>query len=306
MKAQSTMQKIKKNNSIHLQNIPKVAHFMILGENPPKFMTEMVRVNMNRIKETDFDAKLWHDVDADHLVERYGDSRLSETWEYVKKDKTSGRLAKMADFLRPLIMYVEGGVYLDTDMVPCDSLDYMVDEPGVISFPFLDGFDRQVNGAAMSSPPGHPLMKMALEAFIAQGEEISTMHNLYAAGPNRMAIITDDYLISIGMDLPPLFSTSVKREGDGYNPYTDAPEVTHHGEFWTQIADIRFYWPTRNISELSTYHLHFRSWIERSRRDVEKSACFENIELIEGFVEWMCRPDVKRHNMRFDDCGTNL
>ena len=40
----------------------------------------------------------------------------------------------MANFLHTLIVHVDIGVYLDTDMVPCESLDYMVDEPGVVSF----------------------------------------------------------------------------------------------------------------------------------------------------------------------------
>jgi mannosyltransferase OCH1-like enzyme len=288
-------------------DIPRVAHFLVLGESPPAYMMEMVRVSMDRIRSTGFEAKLWRDAEAERLVSEYGDPRLSQSWEYVKADKRGGaRYAKMADFVRPLIMFTEGGVYLDTDMIPCGSLDYMVDEPGVVSFPFLHGRENQVNGAAMSAPPGHPLMKMALDSFIDLGQDISWMNNLIAAGPARMGIVTDEYLKTLGMDLPPLFSTWGS-EPTGYDPYVDAPEVTKHEGDWAQIADIRFSEPKTNIGFPPTYHLHFGSWIhihEEANRN--ENICYKQPNLIPGFVDWLCMPDIQGHHRRFSDCGRHI
>jgi len=273
---------------------------MILGDSAPAYMTEMVRVNMDRIRDTGFTPKLWRDDDVEHLVAAYGDPELSQAWQYVKEDMLSSRLAKRADFLRPLIMYMEGGVYLDTDMVPCVPLDLFIDDPHVVTFPFLYHNSREVNGAAMSSPPGHPLMKKALDAFIELGPDITTLHNLYAAGPVKMALITEDYLRTEGIDIPPVFSDTE------YNPYIDAPEVTSHYGIWTQIADIRFTHPSVD-NNFPVYHLHFGSWIPHWQAHTEnENICSEKPELIAGFIEWMCKPDIRNHAMRYDRCGHHL
>lgn len=276
-------------------DIPKIAHYMVLGDDPKKYMMEMVRVSIDRITATGWKAQLWRDHDAERIVANFNDPELTKTWDYIKADKNN--YAKQADFLRPLIMYVEGGVYLDADMVPCESLDFMVDEPGVVSFPYLYGSHNQVNGALMSSPPGHLLMKMALESFIALGPAIQFINNLIAAGPVKMAEVTDEYIRLKNLDLPlPLFSTGDK------DPYNDAPNVAEKYGDWTKIDDIRFMHP---VVAPYTYHLHFMSWIPGHKPEDKPSGdqqCYEHPSLIKPWVDHICKPNIRHHGHRFAGC----
>jgi len=274
--------------------IPKLVHFVILGNGAPEYMTEMVNVNTERLRSMGYEVKLWDDEDAERLVSEFNDPLISQSWEWAKEDERSSRLAKLADFLRPLIMYVEGGIYLDTDMVPCETMDYMVDDPDVVSFPHLRGNSDQVNGAIMSSRPGHPLMKFAMDSFVALGPDITWMHNLEAAGPRKMAFIVEQYLGSSGFDLPPLFSSNE------YDPYTDAPEVTMRvNDWWGQIGDVRFGAQVHN-GPPTTYHLGAGSWINKYEI---QNKCLEHPEVIRGFVDWMCEPDRRHHGIRYGHCS---
>jgi len=274
--------------------IPKLVHFMVLGNNAPEYMIEMVNVNVERLRSMGYESKLWRDEDAERLVAEYNDPQVSQSWEWVKEDKRESGTAKQADFLRPLIMYVEGGIYLDTDMVPCDTMDYMTDDPEVVSFPHYHAASDQVNGAAMSSRPGHPLMKMAMDSFVALGPDITWLHNLISAGPHKMAEVTDAYLETLGFDLPPVFSTPQ------YNPFVDAPEVTMRvNDWWGQIGDVRFGSPVHR-GPPTTYHLGAGSWILNYSHG---SRCSEHPEVIRGFVDWMCVPERRHHGLRYDHCG---
>jgi len=184
--------------------VPRILHYMVLGDSPPPDMLEMVRVNMDRVSSLGFAVKLWRDEDVHKLVLNHGDPDLLKAWTYVLSDPNKSRLARMANFMRPLIIYTMGGVYLDADMVPCDGVDYLVDMPGVVSIPFKNQGpgDFEVNAAAMSAPPHHRLMELALEYFKGLGSEIGTLNNLDAAGPKAFAIIADRYFKELGLNLP--------------------------------------------------------------------------------------------------------
>lgn len=277
------------------KEIPKIAHFVVLGNDPPSHILEMVRVNIARIQADGWKAILWSDEDAERLVTDYGDERITQSWEWVKND--SENWSKRADFLKPLIMYVHGGVYLDPDMVPCESLDYLTDEPGFVSFPFLEAFDHEVNGAAMSSPPGHFLMSLVLEEFISLGPDIEWMKSQIAVGPARMGIVTDLYMEFLGLNIPYIFSNP---ERDLYKDAGDATVVNYP---WTQILDIRFMKPNTNDMLPTTYRLHSESKTLSEMEKNEYSRCYENYELIEGFVEHMCIPENRNHDTRFHHCG---
>ena len=73
-------------------------------------------------------------------VDREDFKGVAQTWEYIKKDTSGSRYAKMADFIRIVLLYLYGGVYFDADVLACGSLDFMVDKPGVVSFPAHEYF----------------------------------------------------------------------------------------------------------------------------------------------------------------------
>ena len=259
---------------------------MVLGENPPPFMISMVEWSMAKLNEEGFETKLWDDEQAEKLVADFGNAELSQAWEYVKTDPKQSRMARMADFLRPFILYVEGGVYLDADMVPCGGLEYMVDEPGMVSFPFKNRgtTDNEVNGAAMSAPPRHRLMGLALETFVQLGPSIGTLHNLEAAGPHIFARIVDTYLAEIGVEIPSIH--------DGNSPYELEPlegVIDDSDAYWrARVADLRFAFEMGGHPH-GTYHIAMRTWQLNRPEETDEPPCHKNTNLIAPWLEEFCK-----------------
>lgn len=274
--------------------IPKLAHFMILGNVPSVHKLEMVRVNRERIEADGWQTVLWRNNDVERLVEQYGDAKLGQSWKWVKDDiRWESRLEKMENFIKPLIMHVHGGVFLDADMVPCDSLDYMVDEPRKVSFPMLYGASGQVNTGIMSAPPGHPLMQLALEEFVDVGHDITWMNNEMATGPARMALVLDIYMVMLGMDLISSFTDFE------FDIYKEEQSSIVQDSPWSKIADVRLMEPQSNLIP-STYHLSYESKIPVII-DFDVS-CYEHPEYIEDFMKDMCLPKRRSHATRFYLC----
>jgi len=294
---QGSVAEKKTEKSTAMGTIPKVAHFMILGNVPTVHSLEMVRINREYIEADGWQTMLWHNDDVELLMEQHGDAKLSQAWKWVKDDlRGESRLEKMENFIKPLIMYVHGGVFLDADMVPCESLDYMVDESRVVSFPMLYGGSGQVNTRIMSAPPGHPLMQLALEEFIAIGHDITWINNDVATGPVRMAQVIDIYMEVLGVHLHLSFADVET------NIYDEELSVTTHGSPWTKIVDVRFMEPQSNLMP-STYHLSYESQIPVSI-DYDTS-CYARPEYIAGFMKEMCLPKHRSHETRFYHCGEN-
>lgn len=85
--------------------IPKKIHLIWLGDqNNLKFDPKIIRDLM-----PDYELKIWYedDFDWDDLFK----------FDYVKKAYDAKKWAFLSDYLRLKILYEEGGIYLDTDMI---------------------------------------------------------------------------------------------------------------------------------------------------------------------------------------------
>ena len=188
--------------------------------------------------------------------------------------------------VRILVMWAIGGVNIDADFIACSSLDFMVDEPGVVSFPYMPSNTHEVNGAAMSSPPHHRLFGLALETIIGLGDNIRSFNNLRAAGPGIMAEIVDNYFKEIGLSIGSIFN------GDNKTITAEPVEgviTIDKANYWeAKVADIRFRGDT---AAKNLYHLGTRSWINGLEM---KSTCFDHPELIIPYFEGVCARDQSK------------
>jgi len=270
-----------------LVDVPRLVHFMLLGDSLPEPLIEIVKFSSKSAEKNGFNTRVWKDEDADKLVEshEYKFPGLKQSWEYVKADETTQKGAKRADFLRTLVMWAVGGVHIDADYVVCDSLEFLVDAPGVISFPAMPAPTHEVNGCAMSAPPHHRLFEIALETFIDQGASITTAHNLEAAGPHIMANITDQYFKEIGVELDPIYvgDKSMPFEAEPVEGVIEIIEDSAEGFWKATVADIRFRGDTTHYD---LYHLATRSW--QGEKNKMKATCLEHPELISPFLEKFC------------------
>ena len=280
--------------------IPKILHSIVLGSPPKRYMTEYVKFTAKTAESHGFKHMFWNDYHIDDFLERVDREELKgvvQAWEYIKKDTRGSRYAKMADFLRLVILYSIGGVYFDADVIACGSLDFMIDTPGVVSFPFHPQFATEVNQGLISAPPHHALIKLALETIIHLGPKLTTEHILDTAGPTMIGRVTDAYFKNHGIDIPPISE----------KPYRDNDEIEgtimkdDKSDFDLRIADVQF--GDSRMFRSNVYHFVFNSWIPGRETHAK---CFDEPEMIEPFFDYFCshekyRPELARN---FDDlCG---
>lgn len=278
--------------------VPKLVHFMMLGGvDKEGYMFKTAEWNKDFFEKRGFEVKFWFDKDAEDLVEEFHNDGLKKAWEYIKQDNGFGKFAKRADFIRPLIIYAMGGTYLDTDMIACGGIDYMVDTPGVASFPWkLEVGGNQVSGAAMSAPPGHRLMGLAMESFIGKGDKLRTEANLWAAGNVAFANATDYYFKELGIDLPPIYKKFNPYNAKGTEDGKIKKNVEAPASKWpVQIGDVRFaFYGAFPYKKL--FHIAFRTW-----HDGYKPRCEKLGKHVKPWLDEFC-PDAHFPNTPYA-CG---
>lgn len=87
--------------------------------------------------------------------------------EYIKVAYEQKKWAYVSDYIRAYVIYHEGGIYLDTDVLVLDNLDQFLDNRAFVGFenpqyPFT---------AAFGAEPKHPFVKDMLDFF--EGESFT-------------------------------------------------------------------------------------------------------------------------------------
>ncbi len=133
------------------RTIPRKIHFIWYGDNYPEYVKE----NLRKVKEVypDYEVKVWGANDFDPQTRRY-------TKEAVK----AGKWAFVSDYLRVKILYENGGIYLDTDMVAVKNADHLLEDVDLML-----GFEyrKMVTTGFVASIPKHPLFKEVLDIYEA-------------------------------------------------------------------------------------------------------------------------------------------
>jgi mannosyltransferase OCH1-like enzyme len=95
--------------------IPKILHMIWLGE---KERPEYFDININRWKDLmpSWDFKIWTN---EHLTEEYIEK------SYLQLINKASKGAQKADLLRYYMVYKYGGFYVDADVTPLKSLDFI-------------------------------------------------------------------------------------------------------------------------------------------------------------------------------------
>ena len=278
--------------------VPKLLH-MTIADDPPAYMNATVQWTKTRMEEQGFDVTVWTDTDGERLIyDQYPD--MVEQWERVKQAK-HGRGARKADFLRVVLMHAFGGVYLDSDTVPCLGLDELVEKPGYLTFPLTNLIQNQVCSIAMSAPPGHPVFRLALNRWKTMGDHINHEGILSVTGPKFVTTVMDDYHASIGLAQEasnsstgiPLFHTLAEK---------DIPEATTE-DGWIDFESARVRMGNSpRPQHRGLNHLSFRTWLPEQKR--LRSPCYGHPEMIAPFLDRMC--GTYPNGMTIADCGAGI
>lgn len=123
-----------------------------------------------------YDYRLYDDGDMHRYVEGFSDSTLSRCFNSLKVG------AAKADLWRYLVLYKEGGVYLDVDSVIYGKLDELIgdDECSIVSRENNPG--RFVQWCLMFTPE-HPILKICIESCLNNIKKMNCRSVLELTGP---------------------------------------------------------------------------------------------------------------------------
>lgn len=135
--------------------IPKIIHYIWVGSKVPENILHQIEKNNQFFSE--YTIKLWTEENMPKLNAFAQQAYADKKWAFV------------SDYLRFVILYEEGGIYLDTDMDVLRSLDDLCDHT------FFAGWNRtgrEVYAGIIGTHAKHPYLKNILEAYenIPKGE----------------------------------------------------------------------------------------------------------------------------------------
>lgn len=129
--------------------IPKLIHYCWFGGNPLPELAERCIAS-------------WREFCPDYEIRRWDESNfdLNEN-DYIREAYENKKWAFITDYVRLKVLYEIGGIYMDTDVQVCKSLDRF------LSHAAFSGFenDHQIPTGIMASEAGHPFFKEMLDYY---------------------------------------------------------------------------------------------------------------------------------------------
>ena len=139
---------------IETMKIPKIIHYCWFGGNP---LPETV----HRCIES------WKRFCPDYEIKRWDESNYDvHTCDYTKEAYAAGKWAFVSDYARFEILYLHGGIYLDTDVEIIRPIDDILKQGAWFGVEQSDNGEILVNpGLGMAAEAGHPFYKRVLDQY---------------------------------------------------------------------------------------------------------------------------------------------
>jgi len=167
-----------------INSIPKKIHFIWLG---PKAVSEQSVQNLQSWKKfhPDWEINFWTDrerqIPIPDLRMRYLDDFDFEATKACIDD--SNNWAEKSDLIRMMILYKEGGIYTDLDVLCLRAFDDFVSHfdfiAGCESMHNLIGLDSSyiICTGVIISRPGHPIIKATIDEALKNWEKIGNQYS---------------------------------------------------------------------------------------------------------------------------------
>jgi len=282
-----------------LFKIPKIVHFTV-ADKVKDHQMKVVEYSKKKAESFGFEVMIHRDSDAEALIySQY--HNLVPAWELLKTTTDQTKGARIGDFVRLLLIYHYGGVYLDSDMVTCKDLTPLLGPPGVATFPLVNSVAGGIVNAVFAGPPRHIVFRMALE-MQSNNKKLHTQAIIRATGPKQLGDALDAYFEKTHT---PRIVKFVEKE--------QLPEP-ENDSMWIQSGLIRFGATEGSgiarvrgmgtLGPLGLIHFHFGSWVKDGPRvDHKESQCDSDTDLIEPFLDHACSVGEKYYNRKWSDCG---
>ena len=129
--------------------IPKIIHCIWFGKGE---MNDRAKLCMESWKKVmpDYEIKIWTEEDI-----------TTEINDFMKQSYKAKKYAYTADVARLWVLYLYGGIYMDTDVEVYKPLDEFLDKEGFTGF---EDIHYPVT-ATMGAVKGNPVIKMMLDYY---------------------------------------------------------------------------------------------------------------------------------------------
>lgn len=280
---------------------PKIIHFTV-ADDPPVHQMKVIEFSKKIAESYGFQVMVHSDTDAQNMI-YHQFPNLVPSWERVKHTEGITKGARVGDYVRLLLIYHYGGIYLDSDMVVCKDLSPITDAPGVATFPLVNSLVGGVVNAVFAGPPHHIVFRYALQQMSTNGK-LDTQAIIRATGPKQLGDTLDTYFEDTGT------KPIVK-----FSEHQPLPEP-EDGGMWLYSGAVRLGAVEGNgsvrvrglgtLGPLGLIHFHFGSWVEDGPRvDHKHSKCDTQLDLIEPFLREACAIGEVHYNRRWSDCGSD-
>ena len=133
--------------------IPKTIHYIWLGENKPNDHVKKCMQSWRVLQESGWNIKKWDD----HSLQQLNPPKV------VTAALENKKYAFAADWLRLYVLYLEGGVYLDTDVEIIKKFDDLLTEDTAMLLGYI--FDASLGTAVIGAEPGNQVIGALLKQY---------------------------------------------------------------------------------------------------------------------------------------------
>jgi mannosyltransferase OCH1-like enzyme len=171
-----------KSNATYINMIPRRIHYCWFGNAPMKDL-HLRCLDSWQHELPEYEFKLWNEAN----------SPLGE-W-YTSEAARRGYWSRLSNYVRLHALYLEGGIYLDTDVEVLKSFD-----PLLVHSCFL-GFQQQhedcdwVNTAILGAHSGHPFLKRCQDYMV---DALRTTSRFLRGPETATAVLRESGLIAYG------------------------------------------------------------------------------------------------------------
>jgi mannosyltransferase OCH1-like enzyme len=209
-------------------------------------------------------GQTWLDQHPGWTMRQWGDDNLPPLRNQVLFDEVKSFSAK-SDVLRFELLWLYGGVYIDTDFECLRSIESLLEKVQVFaSFET----DWSVNGALMGAVPGHPFVEMLLDSLPSSVSEYGGVNAAISSGPGFITRCLEAWDAEGGEPVtlfparyfyPYLWHEKHRR----FEQFPDAYAIHHWADSWNGPAGSRLrqwvrsglmrYWITRRVFYLNAW-----------------------------------------------------
>jgi mannosyltransferase OCH1-like enzyme len=165
-----------KNVTYQPQNIPRVIHQTFKTNIVPYGMFESIESWKNKNKE--YEHFFYTDEDCIIFIKEHFDKNVL----YAYLNLIPG--AFKADLFRCCVLYIKGGVYVDSDMICLSPLKDLIDDIDSFIITRDDPMSKSfLYNAFIASEPNHPFLKKQIDSIVDNVIKLKDLYYLEVSGP---------------------------------------------------------------------------------------------------------------------------